>query len=185
MNVYSVALLQGSRLAPNERERIASQLARYTGLSKEYVLRLRPVGRNRSGISRNCCGTGVRRWGGWTRASSATTATTRASIPESDPMLANLIGAYAAGIKPVLPRHAQGMRPTRRTSLHAPIWDKWNVEGFRQQVRQRRRQPAARDAGHIRTCACTWRAAITTSARRTPPATTHSPYLWAAPAHAE
>jgi carboxypeptidase C (cathepsin A) len=36
---YAAALLQGSALADRERERIAGQLARFTGLSRDYVLR--------------------------------------------------------------------------------------------------------------------------------------------------
>lgn len=35
---YSSALLRGNRLSSEEREEIATRLARYTGLSKEYVL---------------------------------------------------------------------------------------------------------------------------------------------------
>lgn len=35
---YALALMQGSKLAPTEQERIVQKLARYTGLSEEYVL---------------------------------------------------------------------------------------------------------------------------------------------------
>src|SRR4029453_11436973 len=44
-DAYTVALMQGSRLAPAARARVASQVARYSGLSVEYVLRcnLRPT----------------------------------------------------------------------------------------------------------------------------------------------
>jgi carboxypeptidase C (cathepsin A) len=36
-NDYSLALMKGTDLAPNERQRIVRQLARYTGLSEEFV----------------------------------------------------------------------------------------------------------------------------------------------------
>ncbi len=44
INDYTLALMQGSTLSDAERERIADRVAAYTGLSKEYVLRvnLRP-----------------------------------------------------------------------------------------------------------------------------------------------
>jgi carboxypeptidase C (cathepsin A) len=39
MNEYTLALMQGSKLPDDERQQIAEKLARYTGLSVDYVLR--------------------------------------------------------------------------------------------------------------------------------------------------
>jgi carboxypeptidase C (cathepsin A) len=128
MNVYSVALLQGSRLAPNERERIAVQLARHTGLSKEYVLRcdLRPEPfRYFKELLRDRGQTVGRldtRFVGHDRDDAG-------EHPESDPMLANLIGAYAAGINQVL-RDTLKYEADAPYVVHAPIWDKWTWKDF-------------------------------------------------------
>jgi carboxypeptidase C (cathepsin A) len=127
-DAYTVALMQGSRLGPTARARVAAQVARYSGLSVEYVLRcdLRPtpfryfkellrhrgqtVGRLDTrflGIDRDDAG----------------------EHPEADPLLANLVGAYAAGINRVLKETLQFESDTPYV-VHAPIWDKWAWKDF-------------------------------------------------------
>jgi carboxypeptidase C (cathepsin A) len=127
-NVYSVALLQGSRLSASERARIAAQLARFTGLSTEYVLRcdLRPEPfRYFKELLRHRGQTVGRldtRFLGHDRDDAG-------EHPEADPMLANLIGAYAAGINRLL-KDTLKYEADAPYVVHAPIWDKWNWKDF-------------------------------------------------------
>jgi carboxypeptidase C (cathepsin A) len=125
---YAVALMRGSRLASPERERIAMQVARLSGLSFEFVLRcdLRPnewrffkellrqrgrtVGRLDTrflGLDRDDAG----------------------EKPEADPALNNLVGAYAVGINRVL-KDTLGFDSDAPYVVHAPIWDKWEWKDF-------------------------------------------------------
>ncbi len=100
-NDYSAALMQGSRLSPAERERIASQVARFTGLSIEYVLRcdLRPLdSRFFKELLRQRGQTVGRldsRFVGQDRDDAG-------EQPEADAAMNNLVGAYAAGINRLL-----------------------------------------------------------------------------------
>jgi carboxypeptidase C (cathepsin A) len=127
-NVYSVALLQGSRLPPAEHARVAVQLARYTGLSTEYVLRcdLRPEPfRYFKELLRHRGQTVGRldtRFLGHDRDDAG-------EHPEADPMLANLIGAYAAGINRLL-KDTLKFDSDAPYVVHAPIWDKWTWKDF-------------------------------------------------------
>ncbi len=128
INEYSVALLLGSRLPAPRREAIARQVARFSGLSTEFVLRcdLRPnewrffkellrdrgrtVGRLDSrflGLDRDDAG----------------------EKPDDDPAMTNLIGAYAAGINRLL-RDRLKFDSDAPYVVHAPIWDKWVWKDF-------------------------------------------------------
>lgn len=125
---YTVALMQGARLDATRREAIATQLARYSGLSREYVQRcdLRPmefrffkellrhrgltVGRLDTrfvGVDRDDAG----------------------EKPEADAAMSNLVGAYAAGINRLL-KHSFRFESDAPYVVHAPIWDKWQWKEF-------------------------------------------------------
>jgi carboxypeptidase C (cathepsin A) len=127
-NVYSVALMQGSRLPAAARTRVAAQVARLTGLSPEYVLRcnLRPEPfRYFKELLRDRGQTVGRldtRFIGHDRDDAG-------EHPESDPMLANLIGAYAAGINRLL-KDTLKYEADAPYVVHAPIWDKWTWKDF-------------------------------------------------------
>ena len=127
-NVYSMALLQGSRLSAVERARIADQLAQFTGLSTEYVLRcdLRPEPfRYFKELLRHRGQTVGRldtRFLGHDRDDAG-------EHPEADPMLASLIGAYAAGINRLL-KDTLKYEADAPYVVHAPIWDKWSWKDF-------------------------------------------------------
>ena len=125
---YAAALMQGSRLEAKQRDKIAAQVARFSGLSTEYVLRcdLRPtefryfkellrhrgqtVGRLDSrfiGIDRDDAG----------------------EKPEVDAAMSNLVGAYASGINRVL-KDTLKFDSDAPYVVHAPIWDKWKWKDF-------------------------------------------------------
>ena len=125
---YTVALMQGSRLPATEREHIAGQVARFSGLSAEYVLKcdLRPtdarflkellrvrgqtVGRLDSrflGLDRDDAGEQI----------------------EDDPAMSNLVGAYASGINRLL-KDTLKFDSDAPYVVHAPIWDKWKWKDF-------------------------------------------------------
>ena len=127
-NVYSVALMQGSRLASADRTRVAAQLARCTGLSNEYVLRcdLRPEPfRYFKELLRHRGQTVGRldtRFLGHDRDDAG-------EHPEADPMLANLVGAYASGINRLL-KDTLKFESDAPYVVHAPIWDKWTWKDY-------------------------------------------------------
>ena len=127
-NVYSVALMQGSRLASADRARVATQLARFTGLSTEYVLRcdLRPEPfRYFKELLRHRGQTVGRldtRFLGHDRDDAG-------EHSEADPMLANLIGAYASGINRLL-KDTLKFESDAPYVVHAPIWDKWTWKDY-------------------------------------------------------
>jgi carboxypeptidase C (cathepsin A) len=125
---YTVALMQGSRLPAKTRARIAQQVARFSGLSAQFVLRcdLRPsefrffkellrdrgqtVGRLDSrfvGLDRDDAG----------------------EKPDEDPAMANLIGAYAAGINRLLKDELK-FETDAPYVVHAPLWQKWTWKDF-------------------------------------------------------
>ena len=127
-NEYTVALMQGSRLAAPDRAHVAGQVARFSGLSTDYVLKcdLRPnefryfkellrhrgqtVGRLDSrfiGIDRDDAG----------------------DKPDTDAAMDNLVGAYASGINRVL-RDTLKFDSDAPYIVHAPIWDKWKWKDF-------------------------------------------------------
>ena len=125
---YAVALMQGSRLDAKQRDRIAAQVARFSGLSADYVLKcdLRPtefryfkellrergqtVGRLDSrflGTDRDDAG----------------------EKPDTDAAMDNLVGAYASGINRVL-KDTLKFDSDAPYVVHAPIWDKWKWKDF-------------------------------------------------------
>jgi carboxypeptidase C (cathepsin A) len=125
---YSTALMQGSRLAPAERERIAAQVARFSGLSAEYVLKcdLRP-------LDTRFCKELLRQRGHTVgRLDSRFIGQDRDDAgeqPEADAAWSNLAGAYAAGINRLL-RHTLKFESDAPYVVHAPIWDKWKWKDF-------------------------------------------------------
>ena len=125
---YTAALMQGTRLDGAARERIVTQVARYSGLTPEYVRQvdLRPdpsryfkqllrhrgqtVGRLDArflGIDRDDAG----------------------EHAETDPFFDAVLGAYAVGINRVL-RETLKYETDAPYVIHAPIWDKWSWKGF-------------------------------------------------------
>ena len=125
---YASALLQGSRLDDSTRDHVAGQVARYSGLTTEYVLRSdlrlgefryfkellrhrgQTVGRLDSrflGVDRDDAG----------------------EKPEDDAAMSNLLGAYASGINRVL-KDTLKYEDDAPYVVHAPIWDKWTWKGF-------------------------------------------------------
>jgi carboxypeptidase C (cathepsin A) len=125
---YNTALMQGSRLSPAERERIASQVARFSGLSVDYVLKcdLRP-------LDARFCKELLRQRGQTVgRLDSRFVGQDRDDAgeqPEADAAMSNLAGAYAAGINRLL-RHTLKFESDAPYVLHAPIWDKWKWKDF-------------------------------------------------------
>lgn len=125
---YTAALMQGLKLIGAKRDAITLQLARFTGLSPDYLRRvdLRPsesryfkellrnrgqtVGRLDSrflGIDRDDAG----------------------EHPETDPFMSAVTGAYAVGINRLL-NETLKFETDAPYVVHAPIWDKWRWKGF-------------------------------------------------------
>ena len=125
---YNAALLQGSRLAPEQRERVAVQLARFSGLTLEYVRRadLRPAEfRYFKELLRargQTIGRLDSRFVGQDRDDAG-------EHPETDPFMNAVLGAYAVGINRLL-RDTLKYEVDAPYVLHAPIWDKWSWKGF-------------------------------------------------------
>jgi carboxypeptidase C (cathepsin A) len=125
---YSGALLQGSRLAPPERARIASRLAHFSGLSADFVQRcdLRPTPyRYFKELLRHRGQTVGRldtRFLGLDRDDAG-------EEPEADPAMANLIGAYATGINRLL-KDTLKFDSDAPYVVHAPLYLKWAWKDF-------------------------------------------------------
>jgi carboxypeptidase C (cathepsin A) len=125
---YTVALMKGSRLDANEREKVAAQVAKFSGLSTQYVLRsdLRPgefryfkeLLRHRG----QTVGRLDTRFLGQDRDDVG-------EKPESDAAMSNLAGAYATGINRLLKNTFQ-YDSDQPYVVHAPIWDKWAWKDF-------------------------------------------------------
>jgi carboxypeptidase C (cathepsin A) len=125
---YVVALMQGSRLDEDERKRVAAEVARYSGLSAEYVLRcdLRPGefryfkellrGRGQT------VGRLDTRFLGQDRDDAGEHA-------ESDASSDNLAGAFAAGIN-VLLRESLNFEHDQPYVVLARIWEQWGWKDF-------------------------------------------------------
>jgi len=125
---YSTALLQGSRLDDTTREHVAGQVARFSGLTTEYVLRsdlrlgefryfkelLRHRGQTVGRLDSRFLGTDRDDAG---------------EKPEEDAAMSNLLGAYASGINRVL-KLTLKYDDDAPYVVHAPIWDKWTWKGF-------------------------------------------------------
>jgi carboxypeptidase C (cathepsin A) len=125
---YVVALMRGSRLPSAQREQVAAQVARFSGLSKDFVLRcdLRP-GETRFFKE-------LLRHRGQTvgRLDARFLSVDRDDAgekPESDAAMSNLAGAFAAGINRVLKETLQYHDDAPYVVL-APIWDKWKWKDF-------------------------------------------------------
>ena len=125
---YTVALMKGSRIAADERQRIAEQVARWSGLSTQYVLRsdLRPSEfRYFKELLRHRGQTVGRldsRFLGFDRDDAG-------EKPEADAAMANLIGAYAAGINRLLKNDFKFEKDAPYV-VHAPLWQKWAWKDF-------------------------------------------------------
>ena len=125
---YSVALLQGSRLAPDKRKHIVRQVARFSGLSEKFVEQcdLRPhefrffkeLLRDRGQV----VGRLDTRFIGFDRDDAG-------EKPDDDPAMNNLIGAYAAGINRLL-KDQLGFDSDAPYLVHAPLWEKWAWKDF-------------------------------------------------------
>jgi carboxypeptidase C (cathepsin A) len=125
---YVVALMQGSRLDPKARLRIAEQLALYSGLSVDYVLKcdLRPnefrffkeLLRHRGEV----VGRLDSRFLGQDRDDAG-------ENPEEDPGMANLAGAYAVGINRLL-REKLNYDSDAPYLVMAPLWKTWAWKDF-------------------------------------------------------
>ena len=125
---YSTALLQGSRLDAPTREHIAGQVARFSGLTTEYVLRsdlrlgefryfkelLRHRGQTVGRLDARFLGTDRDDAG---------------EKPEDDAAMSNLLGAYASGINRLL-KDTLKYETDAPYVVHAPIWDKWTWKDF-------------------------------------------------------
>ena len=127
-NEYTVALMQGSALPAPTRERIAAQVARYSGLEADYVLRadLRPTEfryfkellRERGQV----VGRLDSRFLGQDHDDAG-------EHPENDPFMHAVVGAYATGINRLL-KDTLKYEADAPYVVHAPIWDKWSWKGF-------------------------------------------------------
>ncbi len=125
---YTAALMQGARLEDGRREQIAAQVARFTGLTPDYVRQvdLRP-GESRyfKQLLRERGQTVGRldsRFLGQDRDDAG-------EQPESDPFMNAVLGAYAVCINRVL-RDKLKYETDAPYVVHAPIWDKWSWKGF-------------------------------------------------------
>ena len=125
---YTLALMQGSRLPAAQREQVAAEVARFSGLSTDYVLKcdLRPTdARFPKELLRQRGRTVGRldsRFLGLDRDDAGENA-------ETDPLLATMIGAYAVGINRVL-KDKLKFDSDAPYVVHAPIWDKWGWKDF-------------------------------------------------------
>ena len=125
---YSAALMQGSRLTGAAREKVAAQLARYSGLSADYVLKadLRPTDARYFKELLRTRGQVVG------RLDSRFISRDRDDVgenAETDPLFSNVLGAYAAGINRLL-KDTLKFDSDAPYVVHAPIWDKWTWKDF-------------------------------------------------------
>jgi len=125
---YNAALMQGARLDMQTLEQVAGQVARYSGLSAEYVRRsdLRPnpfryfkeLLRERGQVVG--------------RLDTRFLTQDRDDVgehAESDAFMNNVIGAYSAGINRLL-KDTLKFDTDAPYVVHAPIWDKWTWKEF-------------------------------------------------------
>jgi len=125
---YAAALMHGSQLAGAQRDGIADQLVRFTGLTPEYIRQadLRPeVFRYFKQLLRHRCETVGRldsRFVGQDRDDAG-------EHPETDPFMNAVLGAYAVGINRLL-KDTLKYESDAPYVVHAPVWDKWSWKGF-------------------------------------------------------
>ena len=125
---YTVALMQGSALTGAARERIAAQVARFSGLSTDYVLKadLRPTDARYFKELLRSRGLVVG------RLDSRFTSQDRDDVgenAETDALFSNVLGAYAVGINRLL-KDTLKFDSDAPYVVHAPIWDKWTWKDF-------------------------------------------------------
>ena len=125
---YSAALMQGSRLGSAQRGEVAAQLARFTGLTPEYVQRtdLRPEAFRYFKELLRARGQTVGRLDSRFVGQDRDDAGEHA---ETDPFMNAVLGAYAVGINRLL-KETLKFEADAPYVLHAPIWDKWSWKGF-------------------------------------------------------
>jgi carboxypeptidase C (cathepsin A) len=125
---YTVALMQGSALSGAARTKVAAQIARYSGLSTDYVLKadLRPTDARYFKELLRQRGQVVG------RLDSRFTSQDRDDVgenAEADALFSNVLGAYAAGINRLL-KDTLKYDSDAPYVVHAPIWDKWTWKDF-------------------------------------------------------
>ena len=120
--------MQGSRLTGAAREQIAARVARYSGLSTEYVLKadLRPTDQRYFKELLRGRGQVVGRLDSRFTSQDRDDAGEHA---EADPLFSNILGAYAAGINRLL-KDTLKFDSDAPYVVHAPIWDKWTWKDF-------------------------------------------------------
>jgi carboxypeptidase C (cathepsin A) len=120
--------MQGSALAAEPRAKVVAQLARFTGLTPEYIAQadLRPeVFRYFKQLLRH-------RGQTVGRLDSRFIGQDRDDVgehPETDPFMNAVLGAYAVGINRLL-KDTLKFETDAPYVIHAPIWDKWSWKGF-------------------------------------------------------
>ena len=125
---YTAALMQGARLQGAARDKVAAQLARFTGLTPAYIRKvdLRPEAfRYFKELLRERGQTVGRldsRFIGQDRDDAG-------EHPETDPFMNAVLGAYTVGINRVL-KETLKYETDAPYVVHAPIWDKWSWKGF-------------------------------------------------------
>jgi carboxypeptidase C (cathepsin A) len=129
-NDYAQALMQGDRLPPERRREIAAKVARYTGLSQDYVERsnlrieiyrftkelLRSEGKTVGRLDTRFTGTDLDAVG---------------EQPEFDPASVSLDGPYEAALNDYV-RRELGFKEDLVYERHARVWP-WSFEGFENQ----------------------------------------------------
>ena len=125
---YTVALMRGSQLTGAARTKIATQIARYSGLSTDYVLKadLRPTDARYFKELLRARGQVVG------RLDSRFTSQDRDDVGENaevDALFSNVLGAYAVGINRLL-KDTLKFDSDAPYVVHAPIWDKWTWKDY-------------------------------------------------------
>jgi carboxypeptidase C (cathepsin A) len=125
---YTVALMQGSQLNGAAREKVAAQVARYSGLSTDYVLKtdLRPTDARYFKELLRTRGQVVGRLDSRFLSQDRDDAGENA---ETDALFSNVLGAYAAGINRLL-KDTLKFDTDAPYVVHAPVWDKWTWKDF-------------------------------------------------------
>jgi carboxypeptidase C (cathepsin A) len=131
-NEYALALLKGSLLSEAERASIAQKLARYTGLSVEYIQRtnlrieifrftkelLREQGRTVGRLDSRFKGIDI---------------DTAGERFEYDPSLSNIIGPYTATFNHYIRNELKFESDLLYEVLHPNLWSKWSYSDFENQ----------------------------------------------------
>ncbi len=131
LDEYAPALLQGDRLPPERRQLVAAKLARYTGLSLDYVLRsnlrvelnrftkelLRSAGKTVGRLDTRFTGSDLDAVG---------------EEPEFDPASVSLDGPYAAAVNDYIRRELNFETDLVYERLTSKVWP-WGFEGWENQ----------------------------------------------------